>query len=126
MVKTGLAIAAAIVGVVIISIVLGVINSTSSVAKENLAQCLTDSGVKMYGAYWCPHCQSQKSMFGSSFDRVNYIECSLPNRGGMTVECREEGIEGYPTWEFAPGDRESRVFTLEELSQRTGCELIDE
>jgi len=30
---------------------------------DEFAQCLTDKGVKMYGAYWCPHCQAQKALF---------------------------------------------------------------
>ena len=30
---------------------------------DSFAQCLTDDGVKMYGAWWCPHCQSQKKLF---------------------------------------------------------------
>jgi hypothetical protein len=31
------------------------------------AQCLEGKQVKMYAAYWCPHCFDQKEMFGSSF-----------------------------------------------------------
>ena len=24
---------------------------------DAFAKCLSDNGIKMYGAYWCPHCQ---------------------------------------------------------------------
>jgi len=41
---------------------------------DELAQCLTSQGVKMYGAYWCPHCQDQKDDFGASFTYIDYIE----------------------------------------------------
>src|SRR3989344_3569664 len=34
---------------------------------DPFAQCLTDNGAKMFGAYWCPHCSDQKKMFGSSW-----------------------------------------------------------
>jgi len=27
---------------------------------DAFARCLTDRGVKMYGAFWCPHCVEQK------------------------------------------------------------------
>ena len=35
---------------------------------DAFARCLEDRQVKMYGAYWCPHCAEQKEMFGESFD----------------------------------------------------------
>ncbi len=90
---------------------------------NDFAQCLTDKDAKFYGAFWCPHCTRQKETFGSSFENVNYIECSLPDKTGQTEVCKEAKIEGYPTWEFADGSRTSRVMGMEELSQKTGCKL---
>jgi len=90
---------------------------------DNLAQCLTDKGVKMYGAYWCSHCKTQKQMFGTSFEKINYIECSLAGGQGQTEECKEAGIEGYPTWEFGDGSRLSGEVSLEDLSEKSGCSL---
>jgi len=90
---------------------------------NEFAQCLADSGAKMYGAYWCPHCQDQKQQFGPSWDFVNYIECSLPNRGGQTDVCKQANIESYPTWEFADGSRQVGALTFQTLSQKTGCTL---
>jgi len=99
-------------------------NSYSSQGKyDSFAQCLTDSGAKMYGAYWCPHCQEQKDLLGKSWKKVKYIECSLPNRGGQTEECNKAGIESYPTWEFADGKRIDSVLSLETLSATTGCKI---
>ena len=97
--------------------------SADSGKYDVFAQCLSDSGVKMFGAYWCPHCQSQKKMFGDSWGNVNYIECSLPNRAGQTPLCTSEGIMSYPTWEFADGSRVNNVMTLGDLSIRSGCAL---
>ena len=92
---------------------------------DGFARCLTDRGVKMYGAWWCPHCLDQKKKFKASFEYVPYVECGLPgNTKGRTPVCAEAGVNHYPTWQFPPtGERVERVFTLEELSDRTGCPL---
>jgi hypothetical protein len=93
---------------------------------DGFAQCLKDRGAKMYGAWWCPHCQEQKEKFGeTSFKLAPYVECGVPGdiRGKNPV-CQQDGITHYPTWQFPPtGQRVERVFSLEELSDRTGCAL---
>lgn len=77
-------------------------DSDASAAKyDSFAKCLTEKGVKMYGAYWCGHCANQKKAFGESFKYVNYIECADENNRNIQLEvCVKAGIEGYPTWEF--------------------------
>jgi hypothetical protein len=90
---------------------------------DDFAKCLTDSGVKMYGAYWCPHCLNQKKAFGNSWKYVDYIECSLPNAAGQTQECNKAGIEGYPTWEFSDSSRLEGEVSFEGLSVKSGCAL---
>jgi len=89
---------------------------------DDFAKCLNDKGAKMYGTYMCPHCNDQKALFGSSWKHMNYIECSNPGQGQAEI-CAREGIRLYPTWEFADGEREAGVFTLQELSERMGCPL---
>ncbi|MBI4437719.1 hypothetical protein HY631_02095 [Candidatus Uhrbacteria bacterium] len=89
---------------------------------DGFAQCLSQSGAKMYGAWWCPHCQSQKKVFGNAFSYVNYVECSNPNRT-MLQACKDLGIEGYPTWEFGDGARLGGEQSLATLSAKSGCEL---
>ena len=92
---------------------------------DNFAHCLKDRGLTMYGAYWCPHCQDQKKMFGASFEFVPYIECGV--QGDTRAEqqvCKDAGIKHFPTWQFPPmGERVERVFELEDLSSRSGCPL---
>src|ERR1700690_1936658 len=92
---------------------------------DAFARCLTDRGVKMYGAWWCPHCQEQKEKFGASFEYAPYVECGIKgDLHGQSQVCKDEGIKHYPTWQFPPtGERVDRIFTLEELSDRTGCPL---
>lgn len=90
---------------------------------DAFAQCLTEHNVKMYGAYWCPHCLNQKEDFGKSWQYVNYIECSLPGNQGQTEICATAGITGYPTWEFGDGSRLSGEVPLSTLSRMSGCSL---
>lgn len=90
---------------------------------DTFAQCLSDEGAKMYGAFWCPHCTDQKAEFGPSWDFVNYIECSLPDKQGQTEVCKQAKIESYPTWEFADGERQVGKLSFQQLSVKTGCEL---
>lgn len=96
---------------------------SNSASQTELAKCLTEKGTKMYGAYWCPHCANQKSMFGNSFQYVTYVECSLPERAGVTEICKEQKIQRYPTWEFPDGSRLETVQALETLAEKSGCEF---
>lgn len=90
---------------------------------DAFTQCLTDKGVKFYGAFWCPHCQNQKKMFGGSAKLLPYVECSTPDAQGQTELCKEKKVEGYPTWEFADGTRESGEVTLSKLAEKSSCLL---
>ncbi|MBS3081902.1 hypothetical protein J4416_03135 [Candidatus Pacearchaeota archaeon] len=90
---------------------------------NEFAQCLTDSGTKMYGAYWCPHCQAQKKLFGSSWDKVDYVECAIPNSNEQSTECIIAGVKSYPTWIFADGKSISGELSLQQLSSFTSCPL---
>ncbi len=90
---------------------------------DGFAQCLGEKGATFYGAFWCPHCQTQKKMFGKSAKKLPYVECSTPDGKGRLPICVEKKIEGYPTWEFADGSREGGEVPLEKLAEKTGCEL---
>ncbi len=93
---------------------------------ENFAKCLTEKGLKFYGAWWCPHCQNQKELFGDAFQYVDYIECEKKpgvSKRQMTQECVDVNIEGYPTWIFADGSRQTGELSLETLSEISSCQL---
>ncbi len=92
---------------------------------DEFARCLSKRDVKMYGAYWCPHCSEQKAMFDASFKYVPYIECGLPgNTSRLQQVCADAGIKHFPTWQFPPmGERVEGTIPLEDLSLRTGCPL---
>ncbi len=64
-----------------------------------LAIHMADTGVKFYGAYWCPRCREQKALFESSAKRLPYVECSSGGRGSpLTAPCASNDIKSYPTW----------------------------
>ena len=91
---------------------------------DGFAQCIKDAGnVTFYGAFWCPHCQNQKKIFGNSSRYLPYVECSTPDGKGQLQVCKDKNIKGYPTWHFADGSVESGEVSLAKLSEKTGCDL---
>ena len=90
---------------------------------DEFATCLKDKGAIFYGAFWCPHCQSQKKLFGSSQKLLPYVECSLPSGQGQTQICIDKKVVSYPTWEFADGSRLNGEIPLTTLAEKTLCTL---
>lgn len=92
---------------------------------DQFARCLSQKGVKMYGAYWCPHCAEQKELFDAAFKYAPYVECGVEgNTAKMQQVCTDAAIKHFPTWQFPPvGERVEGVESLEDLSFRTGCPL---
>lgn len=90
---------------------------------DSFAQCLGEKGAIFYGAFWCPHCQTQKKLFGKSAKLLPYVECSTPDGRGQLPVCKDAKIEGYPTWEFADGTRQSGEVPLKTLAEKTQCTL---
>lgn len=87
----------------------------------SLARHLHSIGAKMYGAFWCSHCNDQKQMFGREAMKIlDYVEC-FPNGAGkgkkMANECAATGLEGFPTWiingKLMSGDQELSVLAEE-------------
>ncbi len=90
---------------------------------DSFAQCLTDKGVIFYGAFWCPHCQATKRMFGNSARLLPYKECSTPDGQGQLQVCKDAGVSSYPTWVFPDGSRLTGERTLQELATASQCQL---
>ncbi len=90
---------------------------------DDFAQCIKDNGAVMYGAWWCPHCNNQKELFGNSVSYIDYVECSEPGSRKMNQVCKDAKVEGYPTWKFEDGSSVSGEQSLEYLGEKTGCEL---
>jgi uncharacterized membrane protein/glutaredoxin len=82
-----------------------------------LAEHLTRTDAKFYGASWCPHCQDQKKLFGTSVKRIPYVECSPGgSRAPQANACKEKDIKSYPTW-VINGQRQTGVLPLDTLAQ---------
>lgn len=119
-----------IIGIIVaitIVVLFGIFSSKSdkisSGKYDQFAQCLSTNGAKFYGAFWCPHCQKQKEIFGSSKKFLPYIECSNLDGKTQTQICIDKGIKSYPTWIFADESVISGEATFEQLSEKTQCPL---
>jgi len=97
------------------------VKRASGPSEIELARHLKKVGAKMYGAYWCSHCYSQKELFGKeAFSDINYIECAPDGKNSQTNLCVKADIRGYPTWEVNGKKLESGTKTLEELADSSG------
>ena len=82
-----------------------------------LAEHLSRSDSKFYGASWCPHCAEQKKLFDGSVNRIPYVECSPGGPNAPQAEvCKDKNIQSYPTW-IINGQRYTGVQTLDGLAQ---------
>lgn len=104
--------------IVVMIFVLSAGEEKSNPALDAFAQCLSEKGITMYGADWCPHCQNEKKAFGDSFKYVSYVEC--PKNPKL---CLSAGVDGYPTWILKNGTRLVGEQGLERLSEVSGCAL---
>ncbi|OGL95743.1 hypothetical protein A2348_03895 [Candidatus Uhrbacteria bacterium RIFOXYB12_FULL_58_10] len=111
-----------VIGLFAVIVVNGIKSRVPSAYNE-FAQCLADQGARMYGTWWCSHCQNQKDLFGSAFSNVDYVECSPGGTKTMSKECKDAGVEGYPTWIFADESKASGEQSLQSLSDKTSCLL---
>jgi len=99
----------------------GIEASEASGPDLALAECITDSGAVFYGAFWCSHCQAQKTLFEAAAPALPYVECSTPDQSNQTQVCKDKGITGYPTWIFADGTQLSGELSFATLAEKTDC-----
>ena len=66
-----------------------------------------------YGAWWCGHCNHQKTLFGAeAASKLPYVECDKDDPGRL--RCQTAKIRAFPTWDYR-GERREGVLELEEL-----------
>src|SRR3989338_1850732 len=104
---------------VIVVIYFLISNAAKPGELDGFTQCLKDKGATFYGAFWCPHCQNQKALFGKSEKLLPYVECSLPAGNGQTQVCIDRGIQSYPTWVFPDGTTTTGEVALQSLADKT-------
>jgi glutaredoxin len=90
----------------------------SSPRQKQLAGHLKQVGAVFYGAWWCPHCNTQKELFGlEAIELLPYVECDKDEPGRK--RCMEAKVRAYPTW-VLKGDRREGVMSLDELESWSG------
>lgn len=95
----------------------GLLTAPESPRLRALAEHLTSTGAKFYGASWCPACRDQKAAFGRAGEHLPYVECSPQGqRGPVALACTDAGIEGFPTW-IIRGRKYQQAFSTEELER---------
>ena len=110
--------------VVFVAIIVWLIITPGKAGKlDGFATCLKDSGATFYGAFWCPHCQAEKALFGRSAKLLPYVECSAPDGQSQNQICNDAKVEGYPTWQFKDGSRLTGEVPLDKLAEKTSCLL---
>lgn len=117
-----------VLGVLVIGLIgVGFLKSTAEPAGpgelDGFATCLQEKGATFYGAFWCPHCQAQKKLFGKSAKLLPYVECSTADGSGQTQICIDKGVKSYPTWIFADGSILNGEIPLAQLAEKTSCVL---
>ena len=97
-----------------------VVTTESGEAEIALAKHLTAIGAKKYGAWWCPHCHAQQTLFGKqAFEYITYVECDEEGINPQPQACRAAGVESYPTWEIND-ETYSGVQSLQSLAAASG------
>lgn len=91
-----------------------------------LATHLDESDARFYGAYWCPHCQEQKELFGASADRLPYVECTPDGRTGpLNFACVANEVRDYPTW-IIDGRRYTGLVSVQRLASLSNFEWSED
>jgi hypothetical protein len=87
------------------------VTKRSSARAVKVGQRLKALNAKMYGAFWCSHCNNQKQELGVEVAKqFDYIECDKDGANTQYKLCRSTKITGYPTWEIKgelyPGEKD--------------------
>ena len=96
------------------------VETNSGTSEIELAKHLTAIGATKYGAWWCPHCHAQQTLFGKdAFKYVTYVECDEEGIDPQPNACRAAGVQSYPTWEIN-GQTYAGVQSLQSLASVSG------
>jgi glutaredoxin len=96
------------------------VETVSGAAEIAFAEHLAAQGTQFYGAYWCSHCQRQKSYFGAAAAaKLPYVECAKDGDNSQRELCRTKDIKVFPTW-VINGKNVPGAKSLKELAALTG------
>lgn len=69
--------------------------ASKSNALNSFVACLNEKNVVMYGNDRCENCEVQKKMFGTAFEKIQYVNCDFQD-----AQCKQQQIQYTPTWVF--------------------------
>jgi glutaredoxin len=96
------------------------VETISGAAEVAFAEHLAAQGTQFYGAYWCSHCQRQKSYFGAAAAaKLPYVECAKDGENSQRELCRTKDIKVFPTW-VINGKNVPGAKSLKDLAALTG------
>lgn len=96
------------------------VETVSGAAEIAFAEHLAANDIKFYGAYWCSHCQSQKSYFGAAAAaKLPYVECARDGENSQRELCKTKDIKMFPTW-VINGKNIPGAKSLKDLATITG------
>ena len=87
------------------------IKNSSSPRALLIGERLHALNAKMYGAFWCSHCNNQKQELGIEAAKLfEYVECAKDGVDSKYSVCKDEKIPGFPTWQINgqlfPGEKD--------------------
>ena len=116
--------------IIILNLIPLVIFNFPAGEKENydeLAKCMTESGIKMYGSFRCGVCAKTRSMFDDSFRFITEVECHPQGENPQTELCLAKNIKNTPTWILEPNGieqkRQEGFMSIEKLREFSGCTI---
>ena len=119
-----------IVWIIIINLIPLILFSIPAGEQEDyteLAKCITEKGVNMYGSFKCGICAKTRTMFGDAFQHINEIECHPQGDDSKWELCQEKEISGTPTWILEPEEKELKrqtgFLSIDNLKEFSGCNL---
>jgi len=112
-----------VIGVLLILVMVHTSVLAASATLDTFARCLTEKGVTLYAASWCPICKAQLDAFGDAAQYLDYVECAFAGSEIETPACLDARIASYPTWGFQDGSRIVGRVPLSELGAKAGCTL---
>lgn len=99
-----------IIAIIVFSII--VLNKSAPPTSATIAKCI-GKGSALYVQLGCHACESQKQLFGESYQYLNIIDCWFERD-----KC--EGITATPTW-LIKGEKYEGMQSIEKLQELTGC-----
>ncbi len=99
-----------IIAVVLLAIFL--INNKKPETPDEIAKCIGRNSV-LYTQLGCHACESQKNLFGESYQYLNKIDCWFEGD-----KCSD--IQKTPTW-LIKGEKYEGVQSIDKLKELTGC-----